>query len=681
MRKYGQFTLCSCLAFLCQTWVLVAQVTLAFQGAEPGDNWPYTITGSSAVALTESQSPANIVSGTQSLVSGGLSGGGSCISGGTGNGTSTVNSIVFESIDISSSNMFTRELTFHFGNRFPSCNGTGYDTGENLSFTPILDGVNQTSTIIFTGAGNAAVDIHQSVYTYSIPPCVNSFGFRLQISLNRNDEMLFVDDVRITSPELNAAIPMVDSILGPPQVCLGSTSVYSSAESGSIQYNWFGLPSSALLVSPSDSLNRDSLTVDWGNTPVGTYLLSLVATDLCGFVLGDTISLYIELVEGGDTLEIIGADTICEGTSVSWTSNYESGNLWSTNETTQSINISETGIYSLSIEGACGLSQVFKTLTVLPLPIAVITANGSLEICPGQSVTLSSNTDQGVVWTGSITAEEITVEAPGEYILSVSNSCGTTADTVEVIELPGLIVPSILAASNVLCNGSSLVLYSDQEGGNMWSTGSTGDSVLIDNPGEYIVYYSNSCATGSDTFTVSNSSFSVDIISTPEMGYAPLLVNLSLNANSSVTTQLWDIANLAESTMEQPEYTFEEEGAYLVSVLATDSNGCTSIDTVLIDVLPELISDLNLPNCFTPNGDGFNDFFKASSTNLTDFNLEIYNRWGGLVYRSFSNSPGWDGNSNTSNMALPDGVYFYILKATGNDGKKYNLSGSVTLLR
>ena len=64
------------------------QTVIAFQGAEPGDTWAYTASGASSIALAEAQSAANYTDGTQSIVMGGLSGGGSCLSSGSGDGVS-----------------------------------------------------------------------------------------------------------------------------------------------------------------------------------------------------------------------------------------------------------------------------------------------------------------------------------------------------------------------------------------------------------------------------------------------------------------------------------------------------------------------------------------------------------------------------------------------------------------
>ena len=92
---------------------------------------------------------------------------------------------------------------------------------------------------------------------------------------------------------------------------------------------------------------------------------------------------------------------------------------------------------------------------------------------------------------------------------------------------------------------------------------------------------------------------------------------------------------------------------------------------------------MNLPNVFSPNGDGVNDYFyprQMLTRGLTSFNMNIYNRWGQLVYQTNSiDGRGWDGNFN--NIPQPTGVYVYIIDATFKDGQVEHHQGNLTLLR
>jgi gliding motility-associated-like protein len=199
--------------FFLSQYTIVAQTTLFFQNGNPGDNWSFQSTGADATALAESESPLNFTSAPRSLVVGGNTAGGSCIDGGTGNGPNTPRTFTFDPVDISSSQQFSRTLTFNWGNRHPICTGTGWDNGENLVFTPVHDGVSQAPITLAVGGNDAVFSIQSNTCTYTIPPCVNTFSFVLSITTNRRDELLFLDDVLLTTPGFNTPITPVEIAL------------------------------------------------------------------------------------------------------------------------------------------------------------------------------------------------------------------------------------------------------------------------------------------------------------------------------------------------------------------------------------------------------------------------------------------------------------------------------------
>jgi gliding motility-associated-like protein len=107
-------------------------------------------------------------------------------------------------------------------------------------------------------------------------------------------------------------------------------------------------------------------------------------------------------------------------------------------------------------------------------------------------------------------------------------------------------------------------------------------------------------------------------------------------------------------------------------VMVTDACGLMSFDTVRVEVL--LDCDLDVPNVFTPNADGYNDFFTIDANGISKFSIVIYNRWGSVVFKSEDINNSWDGNNVT------DGTYFYIIHAESINGKEYNPKGFVQRL-
>jgi gliding motility-associated-like protein len=275
--------------------------------------------------------------------------------------------------------------------------------------------------------------------------------------------------------------------------------------------------------------------------------------------------------------------------------------------------------------------------------------------------------------------DTLTTSNAGIYVLSVSNLCGLASDTVEVISIPGIIQPQILSTGSVLCTGASLFLTSSEVNGNSWSTGSVNDSIEVSTPGTYILSVNNGCGIGTDTLDVSSSVFTYNAQASPDSGNAPLEVDFLVNSSNPISSYTWDFNGVGSSSEIAPLFTFNEPGLYPVIVELVDQNGCLGIDTIEIRVLPKLPSEITIPNCFSPNGDGFNDLFQVEALNLSTFDLMIWNRWGGLMYKSKDAFDGWNGQSNSGNA--PVGTYFYVLDAVGSDSKAYQLKGSITLSR
>jgi hypothetical protein len=185
--------------------VLQAQTQLYFQGGEgtANDNWPYTSTGASAAVSNYAKANGNKKTGTTSLAVGGNnSSGGSCISGGSGNGPKKLHQFTFSPVDISSTQSVVRTLSLSYGSYHPACNGTGWDSGEDLIFTPIFNGVAQAPITIRTGSNNLNVNIKTNSFTFAVPIGITSFSFRIGITTNRQDEHLYIDDVLLIADEL-----------------------------------------------------------------------------------------------------------------------------------------------------------------------------------------------------------------------------------------------------------------------------------------------------------------------------------------------------------------------------------------------------------------------------------------------------------------------------------------------
>jgi gliding motility-associated-like protein len=164
-------------------------------------------------------------------------------------------------------------------------------------------------------------------------------------------------------------------------------------------------------------------------------------------------------------------------------------------------------------------------------------------------------------------------------------------------------------------------------------------------------------------------------------GSAPLVVELTSNANPAATFFEWyiHIANDSTNSRYYPDrdfvYTFQSAEKYTAKLHV--SNGtCRAQDSLLIEVLE---SELEVPNVFTPNGDGINDEFRVAYKSIVKFHAIVFNRWGRKVYEWSDPARGWNGRI-AGRLATP-GAYYYIIEATGADGVKYKRRGDINLIR
>jgi gliding motility-associated-like protein len=122
-------------------------------------------------------------------------------------------------------------------------------------------------------------------------------------------------------------------------------------------------------------------------------------------------------------------------------------------------------------------------------------------------------------------------------------------------------------------------------------------------------------------------------------------------------------------------YTIRSPGTYWVSL----SNKCgTSLDSIAI--YKDCEFDLFIPSAFTPNGDNLNDIFKIPKQNRSKLiELEIYNRYGHVVFKTRDINNGWNGVFK--NSPQPNGIYVYLIKMETLRGKAIMKKGTIALIR
>lgn len=134
---------------------------------------------------------------------------------------------------------------------------------------------------------------------------------------------------------------------------------------------------------------------------------------------------------------------------------------------------------------------------------------------------------------------------------------------------------------------------------------------------------------------------------------------------------------------ETTEYTFAETGSFSITLLVSFVLGTDTLEYELDQPFTVNISEskLEVPNAFTPNGDGVNDVFRVKEgyESIVSFRAQVFNRWGRKLYEWNDPAGGWDGKSGGKDV--PDGGYYLVLQARGADGRNYNIKKVINILR
>lgn len=134
---------------------------------------------------------------------------------------------------------------------------------------------------------------------------------------------------------------------------------------------------------------------------------------------------------------------------------------------------------------------------------------------------------------------------------------------------------------------------------------------------------------------------------------------------------------------EDTEYDFRESGSFSVELRVSFVENTDTVQYTMDTPFTLTISEskLEVPNAFTPNGDGVNDVFRVKEgyTSIISFRAQIFSRWGKKLYEWTDLEGGWDGRSGGHDM--PDGGYYLHIEARGADGHKYNIKKVISLLR
>ena len=355
---------------------------------------------------------------------------------------------------------------------------------------------------------------------------------------------------------------------------------------------------------------------------------------------------------------------------------------------TINVSFEEVGTYVVTLIGidsaTCNIiDSAFVTLNVGDaVNIAASFEADPISSCDGYGAQFNntSTPSSSLIWDfgdGTSSSNEDpthTYDQPGTYEvwLTIEDAvCGGSDSVMVPVTIPPATLELELPAEYI-CPESTAML--DAGGGfdsYEWSTGETAQMISVQQPGSYIVSITDGFCTATDTI---------------EVGQAPVAPKMDdLFGCPGLETRLDVPMPVAQVTWNTGEDTASivvtDNGTYWYT--AIDQYGCLVQDTVEVLVIPVEEARAMVPNVFTPNGDGKNDHFQVQGLHLTDFYMEVYNRWGQIVFESSNPGHGWNGGKDNSADDTPDGTYFYVVKFKDEcaDGAHTTHKGHVTLLR
>lgn len=282
-----------------------------------------------------------------------------------------------------------------------------------------------------------------------------------------------------------------------------------STANGSIQIT--GSATGTVSWTGSASGNSGSVTLPYtiSGLAAGSYTVNFVSGSGCNSNTINT-TLVDPTPPTAPIITASGTTTFCAGGSVTLTSSQATGNVWSTGETTQSIIVSASGVYSVTYTNGSGCASTSSgtSITVNASPsIPVISPSGGTTFCSGGTVDLVSSSASGNVWSTGATTQSVSISTSGTYSVTVTdgNGCSSSSSGIPVIVNSLPTVPIITAnGPTSFCDGQTVNLTSSVSTGNLWSTGETTQSVSISSSGTYSVTITdgNGCSATSSTTTI-----------------------------------------------------------------------------------------------------------------------------------------------------------------------------------
>jgi len=471
--------------------------------------------------------------------------------------------------------------------------------------------------------------------------------------------------------------PETPEVFGETEYCQGETIQLTMGDFEDANYRYI-LPSGEITF--NQNLTIDNAQPGDAGQYQGYYVVdgcetftdtvNVVVLESPQFSLGDDISVCEDIAVVLDPGDVDGT--------------YE----WQDGSSDPTFTPAESGTYFLGISNEIGCTTT-DTVEVefRPLPPAP-ELNIPTSYCIGDEITIELEGNPDAVFTlsvpgiptfiggpdGTFVVESAELAQTGTITLSAElEGCVSETTSLDIVVHPN---PDFeLINDTIICEGDEILLMGPAGMDSYsWSTGETSESIFTNAPEVSLdIIDTNGCIASAST-TITSQSPDADFIILPDTVFNPGTIlnfnDLSQPGLFNIDSWMWNFGNGDIASVQNPDYAYEESGVFTVTLVITDEIGCQ--DAATSHVFSTF--QFTVPDGFSPNGDGKNDEFEILGLETIDgTQVQIFNRWGGVVFESNNYKPGnfWDGDN------LPDGTYFYVITLPNEEA----ISGDVTIVR
>ncbi len=445
-------------------------------------------------------------------------------------------------------------------------------------------------------------------------------------------------------------------------------------------------------------------TYNWGGgvttaansfTAAGSYTVTVTTTNGCTATSNITITQNITAPSINITNNTGTNELTCATTSINVAATGGGTYVWNggATPTTAGNSFSTPNTYTVTVTGTNGCtatSNIVITQNTTP-PSANITNNTGFTLlnCVNANISVTATGGNAYHWSGGATptTDANTFATPGTYSVTVTGANGCTAATSITITQVAPVVISLVGNVPDHCNqgiGQASVTAIGGSGIYTYDWGTTPLQIAANAThllaGNYQVIANDGQCADTLLITIENIPGPIALFeAVPGIVTSNNPLVRFQNTSIGATSYSWAFGDGETSIEEGPSHLYTESGDLYATLYVVDDFGC--VDSVSHPI--KIIDDLNIfiPNTFSPNGDGKNDVFRpyGKGYSLSGYEMNIYDRWGQIVFNSSVFEKGWDGRIKNRKLDIT-GVFTYRIVIYDLKGKDHIYTGHLSIL-